>query len=154
MSPAAIAAARAASAFVAGDLTSRARGRRHSYYHGSRSIIPCNLTPRHPPIASQSMVLNNIAKTLTASTTSVTWTASDFSAAPISLNVAYSWVVADSSGGAVQTDHTFGPTVSGVIVNGIGVVQSLPWVWNGNPAYSPTLTFTSSVSSLSYYVDT
>ena len=95
-----------------------------------------------------------ISKVLTDSTTSDTWTASDFSRAPISLNVAYSWVAVASSGGAVQTDHTFGPTVSGVTVGGLGAVHSLPWVWNGNLAHNPTFTFTSSVSSLSYYVDT
>jgi hypothetical protein len=99
------------------------------------------------------LFLNGVGKGVTSSTTSVTWIASDFSSAP-SLNVAYSWQATTSSGGYVQTDHTFGPTVSGVTVGGAGSVQSLPWVWNGNPLHNPTLTFTSSVSSLSYYVDT
>ena len=98
-------------------------------------------------------MINGVAKAVTSSTTSVTWTANDFSSAPISLNVAYSWQASTSSYQYVQTDHTFGPTVSGVTVGGAGSVQSLPWVWNGNPAHNPTLTFTSSVSSISYYVD-
>jgi hypothetical protein len=121
---------------------------------GGTTFTSFTLNIGHNYYPASWLVINGVAKAVTSSTTSVTWIDTDFSSAPISLNVAYSWQASTSSYGYVQTDHTFGPTVSGVTVGGAGSVQSLPWVWNGNPSHNPTLTFTSSVSSLSYYVDT
>jgi len=96
-------------------------------------------------------VLNDVSKAVHASTTSVMWTDNDFSSAPISLNVAYPLRVTDHNWQDVRAEHTFGHTVSGVTVSGYGADQDLPWNWDGT-GDSPTLTFTSSESSLSYSV--
>ena len=98
---------------------------------------------------AERLLLNGVSKTITGSTTSVTWWASDFSPA-ITLNTAYTWSATDSAGGAITTDQIFTNTSKGVTIVG----QTLPFTWDGDLSAAPSIQFTKSCASIHYSIDT